>query len=157
MVTAEILDAEARNVNTVALHSEGMYWYAYERSAYIIDTQLKIFKARYRRTAASADGGIVSISFPESEIQTLFSRCRLLNATGRMMVYGVFEPVDEAAFADWKQRKAPQWRQGIPPAFASGECAEQTVLRLLRDFDLRKRTPLECRMFLMELKKLIDQ
>ncbi len=64
MTSRELIAAEANNVDRIALYREGLFWKAYERSAYALCTQVRPFKPTRKVLKALAGGDIVSVGFP---------------------------------------------------------------------------------------------
>ena len=44
MTSQDFIRAEAENTDRIILYKEGLFWKAYERSAYILCTQVRPFK-----------------------------------------------------------------------------------------------------------------
>lgn len=64
MTSRELIAAEANNTDRIALYREGLFWKAYERSAYALCTQVRAFKPTRKILKTLAGGDIVSIGFP---------------------------------------------------------------------------------------------
>lgn len=64
MTSRELIAAEAGNTDRIALYREGLFWKAYERSAYALCTQVRPFKPTRKILKTLAGGDIVSVGFP---------------------------------------------------------------------------------------------
>lgn len=64
MTSRELIAAEANNTDRIALYREGLFWKAYERSAYALCTQVRRFKPTRKILKTLAGGDIVSVGFP---------------------------------------------------------------------------------------------
>ena len=102
MTSQDFIRAEADNTDRIILYKEGLFWKAYERSAYILCMQVRPFKPT-KKSLKSLDGGcIVSVGFPwkheEKHIGTLK---RLENSDDRLTLAAA-SPIDTADFEAWK-------------------------------------------------------
>ncbi|MCM1302261.1 MAG: hypothetical protein NC250_00505 [Alistipes senegalensis] len=64
MTSRQLIAAEADNFDRVVLYREGLFWKAYERSAYVLCTQVRAFKPTRKILKTLAGGDIVSVGFP---------------------------------------------------------------------------------------------
>ncbi|MDE6570290.1 MAG: hypothetical protein K2K43_06685 [Alistipes sp.] len=64
MTSRQLIAAEANNTDRIALYREGLFWKAYERSAYALCTQVRPFKPTRKVLKALSGGDIVSVGFP---------------------------------------------------------------------------------------------
>ena len=63
MTSKDFIEAEAGNNGSIILYREGLFWKAYEKSAYAVCTQIKPLKAIKRRLKSLGGGEIVSVGF----------------------------------------------------------------------------------------------
>ena len=64
MTSKDFIRAEAENTDRIILYREGLFWKAYERSAFAVCTQIRPFKPT-KRSLKTLDGGeLISIGFP---------------------------------------------------------------------------------------------
>lgn len=64
MTSREFIQEEAGNEDRIVLYREGLFWKAYERSAYAVCTQIRPFKPTKRSLKTLDGGALVSIGFP---------------------------------------------------------------------------------------------
>lgn len=64
MTSRELIAAEAGNTDRIALYREGLFWKAYERSAYALCSQVRAFKPTRKILKSLGGGDIVSVGFP---------------------------------------------------------------------------------------------
>lgn len=98
---------ESENTNEVHLWLEGMFWKAYERSAYLFVRRISGYKP-YKKFVRSVGGEVVAIGFPSKSIEKLLE--------GRSVEY-----VDEKHYilngftVDAQElRNFQMWKKGIP-------------------------------------------
>ena len=162
-ITKKIVHTDASEVK---LYKEGIFWKAYEQSAYTI-LQLRAYQAKkeYVKIAATE---VVSIGFPDSVLQDILSAFAVTGRTEKDIRLKTREPIDLAAFEVWKKAlplkevnvNPPQnsFHNGKNNSLATSEGiteSELNALRKLRVFDLSNSTPMACMVFLSELKKEI--
>lgn len=106
MTTQDILTAEQEVTTQVTLYYEGMFWKAYERSAYLICTQIHAFKTSRRHVKQSREE-LISIGFPDTSLEKTMAGHPCVCQTHLSRTYGGFRPCSEAAFQLWKNGETP--------------------------------------------------
>lgn len=160
MTSKEFLEAEAHNDKNIILYREGLFWKAYERSAYAVCTQVKPLKAIKKRLKSLDGEEIVSIGFPTEHEQKYIGALETVERSEKRLVLYSPAPIDEQAFDTWKQELGLQ-----PPAIRPKETDNRDALwkngsygslaEKRRSFDLAASTPLDCMLFINELKQLL--
>jgi len=79
MTSRELIAAEANNTDRIALYREGLFWKAYERSAYALCTQVRAFKPTRKILKTLAGGDIVSVGFPAIAADRILAGLRRLD------------------------------------------------------------------------------
>lgn len=72
----EIVSIEDRNTGEIHLHKEGLFWKAYQQSAYLFTREVKAFKASKKRVKAVGGQEVVSLGFPQQAFATYFDDTR---------------------------------------------------------------------------------
>lgn len=109
MTTNEILQLEENNTNLVVLYREGMFWKAYERSAYLICTQIHPFRVTARFISKLAGAPIVFIGFPNASLEKYMCKYHLAGRSLDSLSYSGFRSLNEQDFLIWKeQHSAPK-------------------------------------------------
>ena len=106
MTTNEILQLEENNTNLVALYREGMFWKAYERSAYLICTQIHPFRVTTRYISKLAGASISSIGFPDTSLEKFMGKYHPIARSYDSITYSGFHSVNEQDFLIWKERQS---------------------------------------------------
>ena len=106
MTQKEILEAEQWVTNTVTLYYEGMFWKAYERSAYLMCTQVRSFKTS-RKSYRQTKDEIVSIGFPDSSLEKTMAGHACISQTQFSRTYAGFSAIMEQQFQIWKNGESP--------------------------------------------------
>ncbi len=79
MTSRELIAAEANNTDRIALYREGLFWKAYERSAFALCTQVRPFKPTRKVLKTLAGGDIVSVGFPTHAADRILAGLRRLD------------------------------------------------------------------------------
>ena len=66
MTSQDFIRTEAANTDRIILYREGLFWKAYERSAFAVCTQIRPFKPTKRSLKTLGGGELISIGFPSS-------------------------------------------------------------------------------------------
>lgn len=145
----EIILVESSNVDEIHLFREGIFYKAYERSAFAFVTHFAHFEVK-KKFVKNVASDIVSIGFPTSSIDRHFNEKDVEKTrTGLKVLLNT--PIDLSAFETWKNGI----KSAEPIHVAPNELILQheiEVIKKLRDFPLEIKTPLECLVFLSALK-----
>ncbi len=143
MTVEEILQSEEQNTHFVILHYEGMFWKAYERSAYLIYTQVNPFKVTKRFISKLAGAPIVSVGFPETVLEKYMSKYRIVERNATTLKYTGFNLFFEQDFLSWKNKvnfmpvqnpsRVSGSRKGASPRKAEIPFYQLPVYRLTQD------------------------
>ena len=106
MTTNEILQLEENNTNLVVLYREGMFWKAYERSAYLIYTQIHPFRVTARYISKLDGASIVFIGFPDASLEKFMGKYHPIARSYDSITYSGFHSVNEQDFLIWKERQS---------------------------------------------------
>ena len=102
MYLEEIYRQEQCVRNCVILHREGMFWKAYEKSAYLFCTHIKPFKATKKRIKYMGGQEMISIGIEDGTEDAYFARFTLAETTPTTRTYTGFPSVNMADFNLWK-------------------------------------------------------
>jgi hypothetical protein len=162
------------NLYEVKLYKEGVFWVAYEQSAYHI-WQQKGYKAT-KKMVKTLGQEIVSVGFPQSSYETLKNTVTsiLEKDDPYFKIFSLDKAIDMEAFRLWKTNLPPAGERISPKLGKTGTgnspdifelyipdepemeelSKKDEICRKLRDFPLENKTPMECMNFLSELKKI---
>jgi len=230
MTSRDFITAEASNTDRIILYREGLFWKAYERSAYALCSQIRPLKPT-RKVLKVLDGGdLISVGFPTASESAVLGGLERLEVAPDRLVVAAPQRIDDEAFGAWKASvpvKVPAVRKPVDPATdsadtladtssdserggapdlfspvgpavadsgsdpsaASGGCGSDAsraswlrrvlrvfrschapagcsavspeddtarrIVRSLKDFNLADKTPMECMLFISELKNML--
>ncbi|MDR1883286.1 MAG: hypothetical protein LBR26_10985 [Prevotella sp.] len=156
----EITETESLANDRIHLYLEGIFWKAYQRSAYRMvekNGKLKVSKKRIK----SLGQDVVSIGFPDTALSKYFGEQDYERVGDRHISVKNATVIDEEDYKRWFSgielsvpatpvAPAAKIREnGVPLPSA----VEESVIKQLREFRLEESTPLECLAFLAELRK----
>lgn len=165
------IDASARP-NEIILFAEGTFLKAYERSAWLFCHLVRPYSVRKRFVKVIGDD-VVSLGFPN----TTDLPVRKFNDTlPDVFVLDINDETDVSALPEFGQWKAgialyatePKHSDNLPEEGIgqnSDEKCERTepvpcsicsIIERIRSFPMESKTPMECMLFLVELKKLAN-
>lgn len=87
MTSKDFIRAEAENTDRIILYREGLFWKAYERSAFAVCMQVRPFKPTKRSLKTLGGGELISIGFLSStEDRVLDGLTRLETEPDRLVL-----------------------------------------------------------------------
>lgn len=102
MTFEEKLAAETSNRDEIHLHLEGIFWKAYEKSAFLFVTHLSDFKAT-KKMVRAVKMDVVSVGFPSHSLEKVTEgRTVVKTDDDRHLVISGLEPCNEKEFVEWK-------------------------------------------------------
>lgn len=173
MTSKDFIQAEEGNADRIILYREGLFWKAYERSAFAVCTQIRPFKPTKRSLKILGGGELVSIGFPVSMEEAVLKGFTRLAAEPKRLTLACTVPIETDGFKAWKASiPLTPARTGRPEEHSAGQegivtglpavetCPnrERTLCAIaerLRGFDLASSTLMECMLFISELKKML--
>ncbi len=152
----EKLDYEQHNERTVKLWPEGIFFAAYERSAYLFVSCVKSYQVR-REFIKAVDCDVMEIGFPKSVLPQLPYKATDCGDGSMMLILDT--PIDEQAFQLWRQRivltatAQPATDASAMVATPAGAYAvEHDVAERIRQLNMASMTPMQCMVLLAELQ-----
>ena len=178
-ITEKIVHSDAFEVN---LYKEGgVFWKAYEQSAYAIHQIRREYKSKkeYVKKVATQ---VVSIGFPDSALRDILSAFAVVGRNEKVINLKTREPIDLEAFKVWKEalpvfvptcenckiqdsmiqdlkmqnaKIEPLNSVAIESLNSETNSEAIIVYNKVRHLDLSNVTPMDCMTFLSELKKIV--
>jgi hypothetical protein len=144
------------NLYEVKIYREGVFWIAYEQSAYYF-WQQKGYKPT-KKFVKTLGQEIVSIGFPQNAYDILKNTTLTTPILDKdelnTKVFILGDSIDGNAFQEWKLNLLLHNSAVLTDKNEIVSHPEiNEILQKLRDFPLAEKTPLECMVFLSELKK----
>ncbi len=156
---------EAPGSPDIYLHREGLFWKAYEYSAYKFIHTVRAYHPQKKWMKGLARD-IVSLGFPDSVLPELLRGKTAEQADEKKWIIRTTEPAGEEEFENWKEglprhgstvtAERPALTPVSTPAAAGSDVGhpnDRAVLLKLAAFQVENASPLQCMMFISELQK----
>ena len=78
MTSRDFLSAESANTDRIVLYREGLFWKAYERSAFALCSQVRPLKPTRKTLKTLGGGDLISVGFPVSAEAATIGRLSVL-------------------------------------------------------------------------------
>lgn len=161
MTAKGIMELERENLNSIILLREGIFWKAYEKSAYAFHHQIQPYKLS-KKHVPYVNGELVSLGFPTGAADNILAGRKVLLTEEYKMIIEA-ESIDVAAFEAWKEQlplMVPVVKEGVATSVRTATQPSSPkdiskVVEAIKHFNLESRTPVECMLFLMDIKKQI--
>lgn len=182
MTVKDIIHLESGNQATIILLREGIFWKAYEKSAFAFFHQVHPYKP-IRKWVQTVKGDLISLGFPMASTDSVLKNKEILLQQEDRLVLSAL-PIVQEEFESWKQSVSmtlPDTGQRmfspasetvvtsqedirpivavVPPVnqVPSSTTFYEQLVESIRFFNLESKTPVECMLFLMELKRKIAE
>lgn len=146
---------ENSSQRVIRFYREGVFLVAYEQSAYLFHRFVRQYKV-IRKTVKEMAADVVSIAFPRTIVISLFEG-RICEEDNGTFVVALLddELYTDVEYAEWRERvplTVPTSRVEKPQS-SKGVDDNVDIIERIREFPLDNRTPIECMVFLSELKR----
>jgi hypothetical protein len=149
MKISEIVLKEENNYKII-LHKEGLFWRAYEKSAYLFVTNIKEYNILHKYYK-NIGQNIVYIGFPGTYLEQVIEMCRqkkfpFTKTDDKIVEIKGFS--QNGDFNNWKNEIINKEKKEI-------ELKENDILKKISDFPLASKTPIEAQQFLDNIQNQI--
>jgi hypothetical protein len=152
-ISEKIAHSDVFHVN---IYKEGVFWIAYEHSAYYF-WLMKGYKPT-KKFVKTVKKEIVSIGFPQKALNiNINSNCLIERDEDNLKTFLLKEPIDSEAFEKWKMKLT--LNNTTKDTTQTPLCSlyfESVLMEQILAFPLADKTPMECMLFLSELKKELN-
>jgi len=153
MSIQEIINIEDRNKGEIHLYKEGIFWKAYQQSAYHFTREVRAFKIS-KKMVKSVGREVVSLGFPKNALEQYFSKEKLTEINEKQLLITGYT---------FKMEDYQQWLESLPLVSKQKQTndrqpinKEDAVLALLLGFRVERSTPMECMQLVVSLQKMLD-
>ena len=101
MTYKERIDKEDRNHNCLILYKEGIFFKAYEQSAYAFHTRIQPFQLK-AKTLKDVEQPYITLGFPQSQQEKYLSGLKIIEENPEYLIAELPEPINKDAFVSWK-------------------------------------------------------
>ena len=155
MTYKEIILREASNTNLIYLYKEGLFWKAYEKSAYLFVNSIASYKAKSKYVKAVKQD-IIYIGLPPVSLQRTKEKYTVIRSDDKeIMIKPNINNYNNQTFEDWKTTLLTVGDQN-PIPITNSQMSDTYIANKVRMFNLESKTPMQCLLFLADLKKEIN-
>ena len=164
MSIKEIVEAEKSNTSKIYLYREGLFFRAYEVSAFALCSFVHPFKVIKRQLKVLNGEEVAYVGFPASSEDKYLNGRNIIESDDAHKVIGLTEPIDLNAFVEWKKgielkesTQTGSMTSNSTMPESAGHIDSGSIIRMVRDFNVANSTPMQCMMFIAQLQgKLND-
>ena len=142
-----IISIEDTNIQKIYFYREGIFYKAYERSAYAFVTHCRDFKVK-RRYYKAVNCEVVSIGFPSACLGKYFPKDKVQEIQEGVEIE-LDNMLDVESYEEWKSTISHDNSK------MNGNLSDAEVAMKIKNFPIEVKTPLDCMLFLSELKTLL--
>lgn len=156
MQTKDILALESANEGDIVLFREGLFWRAYQLSAYLFTAHIRPLKitSRYVKVAGAK---LVYAGFPDKILGEIlqFAEGKGWKVERQEKQIRIISGLsaDRDAYQRWFEAQIPS---GEEPAAAAFPLGSDKILEKIRSYPIMEKTPLETQRFVLELQREIN-
>ena len=150
MGISEILELESKN-RDITLHKEGLFWRAYEHSAYLFVKQIKEYNLT-KKFYKNVNQEVVYLGFPQNSLLKIEAICQKL----KLNVTTTNKQVKISGFEGENFEKFSQWKDSIPILSRIDNKNDDGIIEKIKRFNTVNKTPIECQQFIVELQNQIN-
>ncbi len=147
----EILSSEqSKDRLCIQLYSEGIFFKAYEHSAWLAYHILNRFMVK-KKYIKKAGQEIVSIGFPKTTLGKWAAGRRMYESETKAAIY-----IDDCEYDSIPEKDFTRWKDSIShgrESKAEDKAVENAIIEQIRLFPVESKTPIECMMFVSSLKR----
>ena len=150
MRISEILKKEGKNTGSIFLFKEGLFWRAYEHSAFLFVQHIKKYSIT-KKYYKNVNTEVVYCGFPENTLNEILKLVenKTISKKDKQIIISGFD-INKQEFEKWKGGIAAyQKSEGM----ASSPCSHyEKIIEKIKMFGVVNKTPIECQQFLIELQ-----
>jgi hypothetical protein len=158
MQTKDMLVLESAGKGRIVLHKEGIFWRAYQYSAYLFSKHIRPLKVNTKLVKA-VDTEIAYLGFPEKvleeALQLAGEKGWSVEKEEKLIKIGIGEAVSPEAFQAWIPKPGKEHEGPSAEEVTEGSDSYDEVIRKLRSYPILEKSPLETQQFVLHLQKQI--
>lgn len=155
MTYKEIILREADNTSLIYLYKEGLFWKAYEKSAYLFVNSIASYKVKSKFVKAVKQD-IIYIGLPPVSLERTKEKYTVIRSDDKeITIKPNINNYNNQTFEHWKTTLLTVLDQN-PIPITNVRMSDTDIANKVRMFNLESKTPMQCLLFLAELKKEIN-
>ncbi len=156
MKIKDVLKIEQKNTNSIFLHKEGLFWRAYERSAYLFTLYIKVYQIT-KKFYKNVNSEVVYLGFPNNSLNQILQTVNEKNIqkNEKQIIIDNFQ-LEINKFEQWKNKISIIQNSKSSETFEKLQQQENNIINKIRNYPIASKTPIECQQFLIEIQKEIN-
>ena len=149
MKIEEILKKEDTNQDKIYLYAEGIFWKAYDRSAFLFINYVKAYNVKLRHFK-KLNRDVKYLGFPMTALNNLITEEHPLHeiVKGKQLIISGFETIDQVEFEKWNVEQIVE-KENLK---SDNEDLAAKVIH----FPVLEKSPLDCQSFILQLQKELN-
>ncbi len=156
MTVSEIIEIEIGNTGSVILHKEGLFWKAYEHSAYLFHTRIRPLQLSSKRIKY-LNRDIIYFGLPDNSLEKLLESNTQWNPerdTNKITINGFH--IDQEEFGIWKYNNVTPINVPDRSEKSSDYVYASKIFEKIKKFPVLNKSPLDCQNFIIELQNTLN-
>lgn len=156
MTHKEILQRESSNTDLIHLYKEGLFWKAYEQSAYLFVNSITSYKVKSKYDKKTRQD-IIYIGLPQISLERAKEKYTVIRSDDKEITIKpiIANSSIQISFERWKMMNL-KTNEPLPIIQTRVNMSDADIANKVRMFNLESKTPMQCMMFLADLKKEIN-
>lgn len=151
MTLSEKIAKEQVQNTSVFLYREGLFWKAYEYSAFLFVQHIRAYRAQKKHVKILKQD-VVSLGFPDCALDDVLKDRESERIDEKCIeIKADFPIIKEEEFEQWKVVTESRTQQ--TKKLEEVAISDHSVLSRLRTFRVESASPLQCMLFISELQK----
>ena len=148
MRTKEVIELEKNNVSEIHLYLEGLFWRAYEHSAFMFCTQVKELKVVTRRVKSLGNYVVCYVGFPTTSFDSLCKDVEVKDHSDKEITLKAIKNISDDDYELWKKGLDNNIDITMPQH-------QSDIVSMIKGFNVAEHTPIECMTFIVKIQGLI--
>ena len=158
MQVKDILALEIAKRRSIVLLKEGLFWRAYNRSAFLFVHHFRPIKL-IKKYVKTVQQEIVYVGFPNNQLEVIIQMAKekgkAVDQEEKQVVINMEADLDSAAYTQWfasleEERKAIVEKGPLTSNLFNG------IIEKIRSYTILEKSPLETQQFVLEIQKEIN-
>lgn len=157
MKIKEIVEIESKNIDSIILLREGLFWRAYEKSAYHFTRNVKQFRP-IKKFIKAINSEVVYLGLPNNSLKTILKLAdnKKVDQNKQKIVISSF---------DFKENDYRLWKNNIVSTEKNTQPQDTTktvsnptagIIDQIRSFPVMTKSPLDSQLFIINLQSQIN-
>lgn len=154
-----MLALESAGEGRIVLHKEGIFWRAYQYSAFLFSKHIRPLKVNTRFVKV-VDTELAYLGFPEKVLEEVLQlaaeKSWSTEKEEKLIKIGIGETISPEVFKVWLSAQGDRNEGALQDEAEGNSNAFEQVIRKLQSYPILEKSPLETQQFVLNLQKEIN-